>query len=118
MKHSISLALLYVLLAAPAFAEQATLSLDAREAPRKILHVAETIPVKPGPLTLLYPKWLPGEHAPDGTVVDVAGLKLAAQAGGGEQVLPWRRDLENMFALHTEEKPSFAVGSRKSKRSC
>ena len=45
-----------------------TLALDARETPRKLLHARETITVTPGALTLVYPKWLPGEHAPDGAI--------------------------------------------------
>ncbi|MDQ2971288.1 MAG: M61 family peptidase, partial [Acidobacteriota bacterium] len=42
------------------------LEVDAREATRKIFHARLTIPVEPGPLTLLSPKWLPGEHGPTG----------------------------------------------------
>lgn len=73
-----------------------TLAVDATEAPRKILHAREIIRVQPGPLTLLYPKWIPGEHSPTGPVVDLAGLKITA----GNATLPWRRDLENMFAIN------------------
>jgi hypothetical protein len=51
-----------------------TLSVDATHAPRKIFHAILTIPAKPGELTLYYPKWIPGEHAPDGPVIDLAGL--------------------------------------------
>ena len=40
------------------------LDVDAREAPRKILHARLTIPARPGALTLAYPKWIPGEHGP------------------------------------------------------
>ena len=51
-----------------AWAQNATirLSADLREAPRRIFHARLEMPVRPGPLTLLYPKWIPGEHAPDG----------------------------------------------------
>ena len=35
---------------------------------QKLLYVQEVIPVEPGPLTLYYPKWIPGDHSPDGTV--------------------------------------------------
>src|SRR4051794_41135993 len=61
------------------------LEVDAREAPRKILHAKLVIPAAPGPLTLLYPKWLPGEHGPTGPIADLAGLKIAA-AG---RAIPW-----------------------------
>src|SRR5580658_8984058 len=65
-----------------------TLHVDATEAPRKILHAKLSIPVKPGPLTLLYPKWIPGEHGPTGPLVNLAGVKLSA----GGRTVPWRRD--------------------------
>ncbi|HJS99321.1 MAG TPA: hypothetical protein VJ756_09525 [Terriglobales bacterium] len=75
-----------------------TLAVDATEAPRKIFHAKLTIPATPGTLTLYYPKWIPGEHAPDGPIVDVAGLKFTANG----QTLNWRRDLTDMFTFHVE----------------
>lgn len=75
-----------------------TLAVDATDAPRKLLHARETIAVQPGPLTLLYPKWIPGEHGPTGPVTDLVGLSITA---GGER-LAWRRDLTEMYALHVE----------------
>src|SRR5262245_28358281 len=70
-----------------------TVEVDAREAPRRILHATVTMPVRPGNAALVYPKWLPGEHGPTGPVIDLVGLKLAA---GGTPV-PWRRDPLDMF---------------------
>ena len=75
-----------------------TLAVDAREAPRKIFHAQLTVPATPGTLTLYYPKWIPGEHAPDGPIVDLAGLKFT----GNGQTLNWRRDLTDMFIIHVE----------------
>jgi predicted metalloprotease with PDZ domain len=75
-----------------------TLAVDLTQAGRKIFRVHETIPVKPGPLVLLYPKWIPGEHAPSGTLTGVTGVKITA---GGQRIV-WRRDLEEPFALHLE----------------
>jgi predicted metalloprotease with PDZ domain len=75
-----------------------TLAVNATEAPRKIFHAKLTIPATPGTLTLYYPKWIPGEHAPDGPIVDVAGLKFTANG----QTLNWRRDLTDMFTFHVE----------------
>jgi predicted metalloprotease with PDZ domain len=72
------------------------LTVDATSAPSRILHTRETISVHPGALTLLYPKWIPGEHGPTGPLTDVAGLKISA----GGATVAWRRDLENMFAVH------------------
>ena len=40
-------------------AQRLQLTVDAREAPRRVLRARLTIPVAPGPLTLVYPKWLP-----------------------------------------------------------
>ena len=67
-------------------------------APRKIFHATLKIPASAGDLTLYYPKWIPGEHAPDGPVVDLAGLKF--RAGGTS--LNWRRDLLDGFTIHVE----------------
>ncbi len=64
------------------------LEVDAREAPRKIFHARLVIPASPGALTLLYPKWIPGEHGPTGPIADLAGRKITA----GGKILPWRRD--------------------------
>ncbi len=47
-----------------------TLAVDATEAPRKIFHAKEAIPVTPGTATLYFPKWIPGEHGPTGPIAD------------------------------------------------
>jgi predicted metalloprotease with PDZ domain len=89
------------LVAVSAFAATAptvTISVDATHAPRKIFHASLKIPATPGDLTLYYPKWIPGEHAPDGPVIDLAGLKFSA-AG---KTLKWRRALDDGFTLHVE----------------
>ena len=54
------------------------LSVDATEAPRKLLHARLVIPATPGPLTLYYPKWIPGEHQPNGPINDLSGLTIRA----------------------------------------
>ena len=72
------------------------LDVDLRDAPRQLFHVRETLPVKPGPLTLYYPKWIPGEHSPSGPLENLAGLRFTA----GGAPLAWRRDPVDMFALH------------------
>lgn len=74
------------------------LAVDLREAQKYIFHANLQFPVKPGPLTLVYPKWIPGEHAPNGPIVDLAGLKF--RAGGKE--IAWRRDDVDMYAFHCE----------------
>ncbi len=72
------------------------ITVDLTEAPRKLIHAHMTIPVSPGPLTLLYPKWIPGEHMPDGPIDDLAGLFITANG----QQLSWVRDDVNMYAIH------------------
>jgi len=74
----------------------ARLDVDLREAPKHIFHANLTLPVKSGPLTLLYPKWIPGEHSPTGPIVDLVGLKITA---AGKEV-SWRRDDVDMYAFH------------------
>ena len=71
------------------------LEVDARQAPQRLIHVRETVPVSPGPLTLFYPKWIPGEHGPTGPIADVVNLHIRA----GEQVIPWKRDSTDLFAF-------------------
>ncbi len=75
-----------------------TIFVDATSAPRKIFHARLKIPATAGDLTLYYPKWIPGEHAPDGPVIDLAGLKFFA----GGKTLKWRRDLLDGFTIHVE----------------
>jgi predicted metalloprotease with PDZ domain len=74
------------------------LTVDATQAPQKILHAHMQVPVQPGPLTLFYPEWIPGEHMPDGPIINVTGMKFVA----GNQVIPWRRDLVEMFSIHLD----------------
>jgi predicted metalloprotease with PDZ domain len=75
-----------------------TIFVDATSAPRKIFHAKLRIPATPGDLTLYYPKWIPGEHAPDGPVIDLAGFKFTASG----KALKWRRDLLDGFTIHIE----------------
>ena len=84
----------------PGFAAGAsvTLHVDATDAPKRIVRTLMHFPAKPGRLTLLYPKWIPGHHSPSGPVGDVVGLKASAQ---GKQ-LRWRRDPENMYAFDVD----------------
>jgi predicted metalloprotease with PDZ domain len=70
-------------------------SVDASRATDKILHATLQIPVKPGPLTLYYPKWIPGEHGPTGPIADLTGLQFNARG----QRLTWRRNLDDMYTF-------------------
>ncbi|HTT23596.1 MAG TPA: hypothetical protein VMG82_32005 [Candidatus Sulfotelmatobacter sp.] len=73
-----------------------SLSVDLTNIPDRILSVHETIPVKPGEITLLYPQWMPGTHSPSNPVANMAGLVTSAN---GKRI-PWVRDRVDMWAFH------------------
>lgn len=73
-----------------------TLNVDASQARMKILHASLSMPARPGPMTLVYPKWIPGEHMASGPISNLTGLHVLAD--GAE--LAWRRDLVDMNAFH------------------
>ena len=72
------------------------LHVDASRAVQGLLAMHETIPVGPGPLTLAYPRWIPGEHMPGGPIANLAGIVIHA----GGQTIPWTRDLIDLYAFH------------------
>jgi predicted metalloprotease with PDZ domain len=75
------------------------LAVDATDLARGVFAVHETVPVSgPGPLTLLYPKWLPGNHSPTGPIDKLAGLIVTA---GGKRI-EWRRDPVDVYAFHID----------------
>lgn len=82
--------------AEPISARPMELDLDATQAPRKLFQARLVIPAAPGPLTLSYPQWIPGEHSPSGPIADLSGLKLRA----GGQALSWRRDEVDLYTFH------------------
>ncbi len=86
----------------PAYAQDGQksvrLRVDLREATKHIFHAKLSIPVTAGPLTLVYPKWIPGEHSPVGPIVNLTGLIFRAD---GKQI-EWRRDDVDMFAFHCQ----------------
>jgi predicted metalloprotease with PDZ domain len=76
-----------------------TLDVDATDVQRGIFRVRETIPVAhAGRFTLLFPKWVPGNHAPTARIERLAGLLVSA---GGRR-LHWSRDPVDMHAFHVE----------------
>jgi len=88
------------LCAADTHAQTGTIAVtvDATETPQKLIRTKEIIPVAPGPLTLYYPKWIPGEHGPDGPINNVTGLKFTANGN----TIPWTRDLLDVFTFHVD----------------
>jgi predicted metalloprotease with PDZ domain len=75
-----------------------TLTVDASEINQHRIETRMVIPAQPGPMTLLYPKWLPGTHGPGGPIGRLGGLKISA---GGKPVA-WQRDPLEMFAFQCE----------------
>ena len=87
--------------AATPYATQAqplTLSVDASLAARGIAYVHEIVPVRAGEMTLVYPKWIPGEHGPTGPLNNLTSLRV--KAGGTS--LDWRRDTVDLYAFHVD----------------
>jgi predicted metalloprotease with PDZ domain len=85
-------------IAAPAdraYPGEIQLSVDATDLTRRIVRVHETISGIAGETVLLYPKWLPGTHAPDGPIECVAGLRITAQGTS----VAWTRDPVDIYAF-------------------
>jgi len=76
-----------------------TLDVDATDIARGIFSVKQTIPVvQAGPMTLLYPQWLPGNHRPAGAIPNLAGLAFTADG----KPVPWTRDPVDVYAFHID----------------
>ena len=91
--------LTYLLLGcvAPNLAAQAIrLHVDLTDAPRNIYHAHLQIPAHAGEMSLVYPKWIPGNHRPSGPIGALTGIRMEA-AG---QPLSWRRDDLEMYEFH------------------
>jgi len=86
------------LLSAPAqsLAQAIQLRVDLTDAPRNIYHAKMSVPAKPGAMTLVFPKWIPGNHRPSGPIAALTGLHFEAGGKG----LAWQRDDIDMYAFH------------------
>jgi predicted metalloprotease with PDZ domain len=74
----------------------ATLVVDASRADDGFMQVREHIPAAPGSFTVVYPKWIPGEHGPTGPLNDLGALRISANG----TPLDWRRDPTDLYAFH------------------
>lgn len=72
------------------------LHVDASNLSQQVFRMRLSMPVRPGPMTLLYPQWAPGNHGPNIPLTQLAGLKFSA---GGKPV-EWTRDPVNVYAFH------------------
>jgi predicted metalloprotease with PDZ domain len=74
------------------------LKVDATNTAQQIFRVRQSIPAKPGKLTLLYPQWVVANHGPSGALNQVAGLKASANG----KPLDWKRDPLNVWAFNID----------------
>jgi predicted metalloprotease with PDZ domain len=81
--------------------EPIRLTVDATHAPERLYQVRMLMPAAPGPLTLYYPKWIQGAHAPVGPINNFTGLKISANG----KVIPWKRDALDAFTFHLDVPP-------------
>jgi predicted metalloprotease with PDZ domain len=72
------------------------LHVDASNLSQQVFRMRLSMPARPGPMTLLYPQWAPGNHGPNIPLTQLAGLKFSA---GGKPV-EWTRDPVNVYAFH------------------
>jgi Peptidase M61 N-terminal domain len=84
-----------LLLAVSLTAAPITLRADATGAPSNVFHAHLTIPAQAGPMTLDYPKWIPGEHGPTGPINGLTGLRFSAgfdfECGGASRYFDTER---------------------------
>ena len=74
------------------------LEIDATNLTQRIFRVKQTIPAQAGPMTLLYPMWVPGGHTPRNAIDKIAGITFKANG----QKLDWKRDPLDVAAFHIE----------------
>jgi predicted metalloprotease with PDZ domain len=75
-----------------------TLQVDTTDLDHKIFKTVQTIPVRPGPLVLYRPRWLPGGHSPSAAVSRFSGLQISANG----RRIEWRRNTLDVDAFHVE----------------
>ena len=80
------------------YAGTIAIDVDATDLAQRIFRIKQTMPVQTGPLTLLFPAWLPGNHAASGPIDKIAGLRISANG----QPLDWKRDPLDVYAFHVD----------------
>ena len=75
-----------------------SIRVDLTDLAHKVIRTRQTIPVRPGPLVLQYPKFLPGNHADTGPIQLVSGLTVT---GNGRRI-EWVRDTVDPYAFHLD----------------
>jgi predicted metalloprotease with PDZ domain len=85
-----------IFLVSTCFAQRINLHVDLTDAPRNLYHAHLQIPVHSGDMSLVYPKWIPGNHRPSGPIGGLTGIRM--EAGG--RSIPWQRDPLEMYEFH------------------
>jgi predicted metalloprotease with PDZ domain len=91
-----SLILISLFLLPPAFAQTIRIHVDLTDAPRNIYHAHLQFPVHTGEVSLVFPKWIPGNHRPSGPIGALTGIHMEA---AGKTVV-WQRDPIDMYQFH------------------
>jgi predicted metalloprotease with PDZ domain len=79
-------------------AQTIRVDIDLTDAARNIYHAHLSFPAKTGAMTLVFPKWIPGNHRPSGPIGALTGIRMEA-AG---KTVAWQRDPVDMYAFHVE----------------
>lgn len=87
---------LFFLVAPSLTAQGIRLHVDLTDAPRNIYHAQLQIPAHAGEMSLVFPKWIPGNHRPSGPIGALTGIQM--EAGG--HPLSWQRDAVEMYEFH------------------
>ena len=99
-RHSLTLRIFSFLfslfLASNLAAQTIRLHVDLSDAPRNIYHAHLQIPVHAGEMSLVFPKWIPGNHRPSGPLAALTGIQMEGQG----QSIAWRRDEIEMYEFH------------------
>jgi predicted metalloprotease with PDZ domain len=73
-------------------------AVDLSDIDRRIVQVHEQLSGVDAGTVLLYPKWLPGDHEPDGPIDKMAGLRISANG----VPVTWSRDPVDVYAFHVQ----------------
>ena len=82
-------ALVCTLILAAAAPAQMTLTVDATDVSRRLLHATLEMPAAPGPMDVFYVEWTPGNHNPSGPIQNLVNFEVRDADG---QELRWKRD--------------------------
>ena len=101
MKHHFpaalaALVLIFTIQTSPAQQSPIRITADLTDAPRKLYHAEIDLPVKPGPVALVTPEWIPGTHMPAGAAGAIVGVEFTANGAA----IPWRRDDVDLYEFH------------------